>query len=337
MVEELINRRVILSSRPKGVPQADHFTVEEVAVRDLKDGEVLVKTEYWSVDPAMRGWANDAPNYLPPVEIGAPMRAFSVGEIVSSRHPDYVVGDTVTGMLGWQRYVISDSGNIDRKVVESDLSSSLSLGVLGLNGVTAYYGLLDACNPQPGDTVVVSTAAGAVGSAVGQIAKLKGCRTVGITSSAEKIALCKDQFGYDEVINYREEDVTEAIKATCPDGVNCYFDNTCGPISDSVMTNLALGARITICGTAALTDWAPIPQGPRVHRQLMVARARMQGFLVLDYKARFGEAIAVLADWVREGKLVHNEHILEGADAAPEAINMLYNGKNMGKLLVKVD
>lgn len=337
MTEGLINRSVVLSSRPKGVPQAHHFSVQEEAVNDLKEGEVLIKTEFWSVDPAMRGWANDAPNYMPPVEIGAPMRAFAVGQVVSSKNADFAVGETVTGMLGWQRYVISDGRNIDRKVTETDLPSSLALGVLGLNGVTAYYGLLDACNPQSGETVVVSTAAGAVGSAVGQIAKIKGCRTVGITSSAQKAALCREQFGYDEVINYREEDVAEAIKTTCPDGVNCYFDNTCGPISDAVMTNLALGARITICGTAALTDWAPIPQGPRVHRQLMVARARMQGFLVLDYKSRFGEAITVLADWIRAGKLNHNEHILEGAEAAPEAINMLYNGLNTGKLLVRVD
>ena len=337
MTEKLINRHVVLSSRPKGVPQASHFSVREEAVRDLKDGEFLVKTEFWSVDPAMRGWANDAPNYMPPVEIGAAMRAFAVGKVVSSRNAGYAIDDTVTGMLGWQRYVITDGSNVDRKVVETDLPSSLFLGVLGLNGVTAYFGLLDICNPQPGETVVVSTAAGAVGSAVGQIAKIKSCRTVGITSSEQKVALCKEQFGFEEMINYREQDVEEAIKTTCPDGVNVYFDNTCGPITDAVMTNLALRARISICGTAALTDWNPIPQGPRVHRQLMVARARLQGFLALDYKDRFDEAIAALANWIREDKLSYNEHILEGSEAAPEAINMLYSGKNMGKLLIRVD
>ncbi|MGI9475383.1 MAG: NADP-dependent oxidoreductase [Hyphomicrobiaceae bacterium] len=337
MTATLTNRRVLLTSRPKGVPMADHFAVDEATVEEIKDGEILVKNDYWSIDPAMRGWANDAPNYLPPVEIGAVMRSFTVGTVVQTRHPDFAEGDVVTGMLGWQRYTISDGSNVDRKVVEADLPSSLALGVLGLNGVTAYFGLIDGCAPKEGETVVVSTAAGAVGSAVGQIAKIKGCRTVGITGSDDKVALCRESFGYDAVINYRSEDVSDALKAACPDGIDCYFDNTCGPISDAVMTQLAIGARITVCGTAAITDWDPLPVGPRVNRQLMVARARMQGFLVLDYKDRFGEAIAVLADWVRAGKLSHNEHILEGAEAARGGIEMLYQGRNNGKLLVRVD
>lgn len=337
MIANLVNRRVILSSRPKGVPKAEHFRVDEAPVPDLEAGEFLVKTEFWSVDPAMRGWVNEAPNYLPPVEIGAAMRAFAVGEVVASRHPDYGEGDIVSGMFGWQRYAVSDGSDVDRKVVETDLPSSLALGVLGLNGVTAYFGLLDVCDPQPGETVVVSTAAGAVGSAVGQIAKIKGARTVGITGGADKAKRCLERFGYDEVINYRDQDVAKTLKDACPDGVDCYFDNTSGPISDAVLTNLALGARITICGTAALTDWVPIPEGPRVHRQLLIARARMQGFLVLDYKSRYGEAIAALADWVREGKLAYHEHVLAGADAAPGAIAMLYESRNTGKLLVRVD
>ncbi len=337
MISNLVNRRVVLSSRPKGVPKAEHFSVEEMEVPDLAGNEFLVKTEFWSVEPAMRGWANDAPNYLPPVEIGAAMRAFAVGEVVASRHPDYREGEVVSGMFGWQRYAISDGTQVDRKVTETDLPSSLALGVLGLNGVTAYFGLLDVCDPQPGDTVVVSTAAGAVGSTVGQIAGIKGARTVGITGSAEKVELCRERFGYDEVIDYKRQDIAQALKEACPDGVNCYFDNTSGPISDAVMTNLAKGARITICGTAALTDWSPIPEGPRIHRQLLVARARMQGFLVLDYKARYGEAIAALTDWVRQGKLAYNEHVLEGAAAAPGAISMLYESRNTGKLLVRVD
>jgi NADPH-dependent curcumin reductase CurA len=337
MIANLVNRRVILSSRPKGVPKAEHFKVDEASVPDVEAGEFLVKTEFWSIDPAMRGWVNDAPNYLPPVEIGAAMRAFAVGEVVASRHPDYQEGDILSGMFGWQRYAVSDGSQVDRKVIDADLPNSLALGVLGLNGVTAYFGLLNVCDPKPGETVVVSTAAGAVGSAVGQIAKIKGARTIGITSSADKVKLCLERFGFDEAINYRDQDVADALKSACPTGVDCYFDNTCGPISDAVMTHLAQGARITICGTAALTDWAPIPEGPRVHRQLMIARARMQGFLVLDYKARYGEAIAALADWVRDGRLAYNEHILVGAEAARDAIAMLYEGRNTGKLLVRVD
>lgn len=331
------NRRVILSSRPKGVPQAEHYAVEEVPAESPGDGQFLVEMAFWSVDPAMRGWANDAPNYLPPVAIGAPMRSFAVGTVVESNHADYTVGDMVSGMFGWQRFAVSDGSDVDRRVLEHDLSPSLALGVLGLNGVTAYFGLTEVCQPKQGETVVVSTAAGAVGSAVGQIAKVLGCRTVGITSTEEKAKLCTEQFSYDAVIRYRDQDVAAALAEAAPDGINCYFDNTCGPISDAVMTKLALGARICICGTAALTDWDPIPQGPRVHRQLMVARARMQGFLVLDYKARYGEAVTHLADWVRSGELAVNEHILDGAEAAPGAIAMLYEGRNNGKLLIRVD
>ena len=337
MTANLENRRVVLADRPKGVPVADHFRVEEAAVPDLGDGQFLVKCDYWSVDPAMRGWVNDVPNYLPPVEIGAVMRALAVGEVVASRHPDYREGETVSGFFGWQRFAVCDGGEVDRKVAESDLPASLALGVLGLNGVTAYFGLLDVCRPQAGETVVVSTAAGAVGSAVGQIAKIEGCRTVGIAGGPEKVALCRERFGYDAAIDYRNDDVAEAVRAACPDGVDCYFDNTCGPISDAVMTHLAQGARIAICGTAAIADWDPIPTGPRAHRQLLVARARLQGFLVLDYKPRYPEAIAQLAGWVREGKLAYNEHVLEGAEAARGAIEMLYQSGNTGKLLVKVD
>ena len=337
MSSQLTNRRVLLTSRPKGVPEADQFTVDESAVPEISDGEFLVKTEYWSIDPAMRGWANDAPNYIPPVEIGAVMRSFAVGEVVASRNADYAEGDIVSGMFGWQRYAVSNGSDVDRKVEETDLPASLSLGVLGLNGVTAYFGLLDNCEPKAGETVVVSSAAGAVGSAVGQIAKIKGCRTVGITGSAEKAALCSNELGFDAAINYRDEDVSDALRVACPDGIDCYYDNTSGPISDAVMAQLAQGARVTICGTVAITDWDPIPVGPRVHRQLLVARARMQGFVIFDYKPRYGEALAQLASWVREGKLSRNEHILEGADAAPGAIKMLYEGKNTGKLLVRVD
>lgn len=336
MTNTLTNRRVILSSRPKGVPQAEHFTVEDAPVPDPTSGEFLIKMHFWSVDPAMRGWANDLPNYLPPVPLGTAMRAFAVGEVIESRHPDYAVGEVVTGKFGWNTFAISDGTDVDRKVTETDLPTSLSVGVLGLNGITAYLGLMDVCDPQPGDTVVVSTAAGAVGSAVGQIAKIKGARTVGITSSPDKMALCRDQFGYDEVISYQSDDLAGALKAAAPDGVDCYFDNTCGEISDTVFTQLATGARICICGTASLTDWDPIPVGPRVHRQLLVARARLQGFLVLDHAARFGEAVETLAGWVRDGQLTYQEHVLDGPEAAPGAIDMLYRGGNKGKLVLKV-
>jgi len=330
------NTQVILARRPVGVPAASHFEIRETAVADLTDGQLLIRVSHWSVDPAMRGWANDVPNYSPPVALGDPMRSFAVGEVIASRHPDYAEGEVVEGLLGWQTHVITDGSDIGRKVTETDLPRSYALGIMGLNGTTAYFGLLESCAAKAGDTVVVSTAAGAVGSAVGQVAKVIGCRTVGIAGGPEKTRACLETFGYDAAIDYKAEDVAGAISAACPDGVDCYFDNTCGPISDAVMTRLAQGARITSCGTAAITAWDPLPVGPRVHRQLLVARARMQGFLIFDYKDRLHEAHAALAGWLRDGKITVREHILDGPEAAPGAIGMLYRGENTGKLIVKV-
>lgn len=330
------NTQVILANRPVGVPKPEHFAIRETDIPGLARDQFLIRISHWSVDPAMRGWANDVPNYAPPVALGDPMRSFAVGEVIASRHPDYSEGDVVEGLLGWQTLVVSDGSNIGRKVAETDLPRSYALGILGLNGTTAYFGLLDSCAAKAGDCVVVSTAAGAVGSAVGQIAKVIGCRTVGIAGGPEKVRQCREEFGYDAAIDYTSEDVAAAVAAACPDGVDCYFDNTCGPISDAVMTKLAQGARITICGTAAITEWDPLPLGPRVHRQLLVARARMQGFLIFDYKDRLPEARTALAGWLRDGKITVREHILDGPEAAPGAIEMLYRGENTGKLIVKV-
>ncbi|WP_438363064.1 NADP-dependent oxidoreductase [Nioella halotolerans] len=333
---EMQNTQVILAKRPVGVPDPSHFEVRDTAVPDLAAGQFLIRVSHWSVDPAMRGWANDVPNYSPPVALGDPMRSFAVGEVIASRHPGYAEGDVVEGLLGWQTHVVSDGANIGRKVTETDLPRSYALGIMGLNGTTAYFGLLESCAAKAGDTVVVSTAAGAVGSAVGQIAKIIGCRTVGIAGGPVKTRQCLEDFGYDAAIDYKAQDVAEAIAAACPDGVDCYFDNTCGPISDAVMTKLAQGARITICGTAAITEWDPLPMGPRVHRQLLVARARMQGFLIFDHKDRLAEAYAALAGWLREGRIAVREHVLDGPEAALDAIGMLYRGENTGKLIVKV-
>jgi NADPH-dependent curcumin reductase CurA len=281
---------------------------------------------------------NDAPNYSPPVPVGDVMRSFAVGEVVASRHPDYAESETVTGLFGWQRYAVSDGSNVTRKVEETDLPPSLAIGILGLNGVTAYFGLLDVCAPKAGETVVVSTAAGAVGSAVGQIAKIKGCRTVGIAGGPEKVERCLTEFGFDAALDYKaEDDLAAALRAACPDGVDAYFDNTCGPISDAVTPNLAQGARIAICGTASITDWDPWPVGPRVHRHLLVKRARIQGFLIFDYADRYGEAVAELATWIRDGRLKYREDVLDGLGQAPGAIQKLYRGENQGKLLIKVD
>jgi NADPH-dependent curcumin reductase CurA len=330
------NRQVRLKSRPTGIPQAQHFEIVAAPVRDLRDGEFLVRNDFLSVDPAMRGWVSAVANYSQPVGIGEVMRSFAAGEVLDSRHPRYAVGEKVMGMLGWQEYAVSDGGQITRKVKETDLPLSASLGVLGLNGVTAYFALLDVGQPRAGDTVVVSTAAGAVGATVGQIAKLAGCRTVGIAGGAAKTALCRDAFGYDEAIDYKAADLDAALGAACPRGIDVYFDNTAGAISDAVLRHLAIGARVVICGTASVAIWDPPPTGPRVERHLLVKRARMQGFIVFDYQHRYEEAVSRLADWVRAGKLGYREDILDGIEHAPGAIAGLYRGENLGKRLIRL-
>jgi NADPH-dependent curcumin reductase CurA len=271
------------------------------------------------------------------VGIGEVMRSFAVGEVVESQHADYRAGDIVAGMFGWQEYALSDGSQVTRKVAETDLPMSLALGVLGLNGVTAYWGLLGVGEPKAGDTVVVSTASGSVGSAVGQIAKIKGCRTIGIAGGAAKVKDCVTLFGYDAAVDYKSErDIAGALAKLSPSGVNVYFDNTSGPISDAVLTQLARFARVVICGTASLASWDPWPVGPRVERHILVKRARMQGFLLFDWMERYGEAVAQLAQWVRAGKLHYQEDILDGIEQAPGAIAGLYRGDNRGKRLIRL-
>ncbi len=330
------NRQVRLKSRPSGIPQAEHFEIVEAAMPAPGDGQVLVRNIYLSVEPAMRGWVSAVANYSEPVPIGGVMRAFATGRVEASRHVDFRPGDYVTGMFGWQDYVVVDARAIQRKVTETDLPVSTSLGVLGINGITAYFGLLEVGQPKAGETVVVSTAAGAVGSCVGQIAKLKGCRTAGIAGGEEKVRMCREEFGYDAAIDYKSGDLHAALAAACPHGVDVYFDNTAGAISDAVMKQLRPRARIVVCGTASISSWDPIPQGPRVERQLLVKRARMEGFIVLDYVDRYPEALRDLAAWVRAGKIRYREEILEGIEQAPDAIAGLYRGENMGKRLIRI-
>ncbi|WP_461481257.1 NADP-dependent oxidoreductase [Porticoccus sp.] len=331
-----INRQVILKSRPTDIPQAEHFEIIETAVPDITAGQILVRNLYLSVEPAMRGWVSAVANYSEPVPLGGVMRALTVGKVVKSRHPQYQCGDIVTGMFGWQDYAAIAGEAVQRKVEDNGLPISTALGVLGINGVTAYFGLLEVGQPKPGDTLVVSTAAGAVGSCVGQLAKLYGCRTVGITGGPEKVRLCREAFQYDAAIDYRHDNLDEALAKACPNGVDVYFDNTCGAISDAVMKRINVGARIVLCGTAAITNWDPIPLGPRVQRQLLVNRAHMQGFLVFDYAARYGEAIAALTPWIRDDKICYREDILDGIDKAPDAIASLYRGDNLGKRLIRI-
>ena len=330
------NRQVVLASRPDGIPRAEHFRIHEARRPEPGPGEFLVRNLYLSADPAMRGWVSAVANYSEPVAVGGVMRAIAVGEVTESRHPEYAAGEIVCGLFGWREFAVSDGADVWFRHDPDDAPVTTALGVLGINGLTAYFGLLDVGRPRPGDTVVVSTAAGAVGSAVGQIAKLHDCRTVGIAGGAEKVRLCREEFGYDEAIDYRAEDLDAALAAACPDGANVYFDNTAGAISDAVYRHLAPRARVAVCGTAALASWDPWPAGPRVERHFLVKRASLQGFLLFDFVVRFAEARARLLGWLRSGRLRYREHILDGIDKAPASVAMLYAGENTGKLLIRL-
>ncbi len=331
-----MNRQVILTSRPAGVAQAENFAVISAESLPLGPGQLRIRNQFLSVEPAMRGWIADLGNYSAPVAIGSVMRALAAGEVIESTAEGWHAGDQVCGWFGWQEEAVVAPDAILRRIAERDLSPSLSLGVLGINGVTALLALTRIGEPQPGETVVVSTAAGGVGSAVGQIAKLLGCRTVAITGGPEKVTQCLTEFGYDAAIDYKADGLNEALAAACPNGIDVYFDNTAGVISDAVMPQLAIGARVVVCGTASLTQWNPWPSGPRVERHLLVKRARMQGFVIFDHMDLWEGAVARLAGWVRDGKLRYSEEILEGIEACPDALAGLYRGENKGKRLIRV-
>jgi NADPH-dependent curcumin reductase len=331
------NRQVWLKSRPNGIPQAENFDIRDSNIPSIAEGEFLVQNHYLSSDPAARGWIADASTYWPRIEIGDTMRAFAVGEVIESRNPRYSVGEKVMGLFGWQEYAAASDRHVNLKVAPSDLPLSLSLGVLGLNGFTAYFGLLDVAAPKAGDTVVVSTAAGAVGSCVGQIARITGCRTVGIAGGTEKVRQCLEEFGFDAAIDYKGEvDLDGALRRACPNGVDVYFDNTSGLISDAVLRNLAIGARIVVCGTASYPSWNPWNTGPRPERHLLVKRARMQGFLATDFLERFPEAEAQISQWIKDGRINYREEMHEGLEHAPGSLQRLYRGENTGKFVIRL-
>ena len=331
-----VNRQVILTARPEAIPQAEHFALRNGDIPTPGPGEVLVKNQFLSVDPAMRGWVSAVANYSEPVPLDGVMRSIAVGEVVASNNPKYPEGTLLCGMFGWQDYAIANDDNIWFPHDPAVGPASLSLGILGLNGITAYFGLLEAGRPREGETVVVSTAAGAVGSAVGQIAKIKGCRTVGITSSAEKQEQCRNEFGFDAALSYRSNDLAAALADACPDGIDVYFDNTGGAISDTVYQQLNLKARVVICGTAANATWDPWPQGDRMERHILTKRATVQGILAFDWANEYDRARADLAQWVQAGQLNFREDILDGIEQAPGAIARLYASQNAGKLMIRL-
>lgn len=331
-----INRQFVLASRPVGLPKQSDFRMIETPVPGLKDGEVLVRALYLSVDPYMRGRISGMKSYAAPVEIGQVMVGGGIARVVESKNPGFAAGDVVDIYMGWQEYAISDGRGL-RKLDPSIAPVSTGLGVLGMTGLTAYFGLLDVCDPKPGQTVVVSGAAGAVGSIVGQIAKIKGCRTVGIAGGDEKIAWILKECGYDAAFNYKTtENYSAKLKELCPNGIDVYFDNVGGAITDAVFGQLNVGVRISICGQISQYNDTKVEMGPRLLGALIVARAKVQGFLVSDYAPRFGSALAEMAGWLKAGKLKYREDIVDGFENLPKAFIGLLQGENVGKRLVKV-
>ena len=330
-----INHQFRLAARPVGAVKDSNWNRTEEPVRAPTEGEVVIQNLYLSLDPAMRGWMNDAKSYIPPVGINEVMRALGVGRVTASNNPKFAVGDHVTGLLGVQEYSYSDGKGITK--VDPKLAPLPTyLGTLGMPGMTAYFGLLEAGKPQAGDTVVVSGAAGAVGSVVGQVAKIKGCRVVGIAGGADKCRYLVEELGFDAAIDYKTENVAEALKTHCPNGVNVYFDNVGGDILDAVLTRLARGARIVICGAISQYNNTTPVKGPANYLSLLVNRATMTGIVVSDYYDRAMEAAMVMGGWIASGKLKTREDIVQGLENFPKAFDMLFTGANQGKLVLQV-
>ena len=328
------NRQVRLGARPMGLPKPGDWKFTEEAVREPAEGEILVEVSHLSLDPAMRGWMNDAKSYIRPVAIDEVMRAGAAGKVIASKHPGFAVGDLVTGGFGVQQYAISDGKGVN-KVDTRFAPITTYLGVLGMPGMTAYFGLLDIGKPQPGETVVVSGAAGAVGSVVGQIAKIKGCRAVGIAGGADKCRYLTGKLGFDAAIDYKGEDVKAALKAHCPDGIHVFFDNVGGDILDAALGRLAMRARIVICGAISQYNNTTPVKGPANYLSLLVNRASMTGMVVFDYADRYGEGARAMAQWIAQGKLVAKEDVVQGGiDAFPETLLKLFKGENFGKLVL---
>jgi len=330
------NTHVLLRARPSPAVTEALFEPVAAPMPAVGDGQFLVRVIWLSLDPAMRGWIAEAANYSTPVALGAPMTGFTVGEVVESRHPEFPVGTIVQGRQGWRRYAVSDGSDIDRIVDPGLAPISTALSVLGLNGATAYVGLVEVCDPKPGETVVVTTAAGAVGSMVGQIAKALGCRAVGITGGPDKVRACLDEFGFDAAIDYKATpDLGPALDAACPDGIDCFFDNVGAEQFDRALERINVGARIAICGTIGMPSF-PLPVGPRPNRQLLIKRARMQGFLILDHYHRYAAIIGRLTELHRAGHFRWREDVTDGLENAPAALVRLLAGHNSGKALVRV-
>jgi NADPH-dependent curcumin reductase CurA len=328
------NRQVILVRRPRGVPDADDFSIVESAIPEPRPGEFLVRNVYLSVDPAQRGWAADTANYSAPIALNTTMRALAVGVVVRSRLKAVPEGAHLYGWFGWQDYFCGDAGAILRYVDPKRAPLSAYAGVLGINGLTAYLAFTGLGGAQAGQTVLISTAAGSVGSLVGQIASLSGCVAVGLTGSDEKVELCLKRFGYATAFNYHTSDIAAVIAEACPKGIDIYFDNTGGTILDIALRNMALRGRIIQCGTASISSWNPPPTGVRNEREVLTRRLRWEGFVVFDHVDRFEEAGERLLEWLDQSVLNYAEEISLGIETAPGSLAGLYVGDNLGKKLI---
>jgi NADPH-dependent curcumin reductase CurA len=331
------NRRFVLRERPGGRIGPGTFELLHEPVPDIVDGEALVRTQWISLDPTNRGWIRDVPSYLPPVGIGEVMRGLGLGRVVASRHPGYREGQLVTGFLGWQEWTVTRDATLLEPVSEiAGVPASTYLGALGLTGWTAWVGMTDIGRPQPGETVVVSAAAGAVGSVAGQIAKRRGARVVGIAGGRDKCALVTGRLGFDAAVDRRADDWREQLAAATPEGIDVDFENVGGEVMDEVFARLNLRARVVLCGLISAYNDAVLPPGPRNFMRLLIQRVRLRGFIVLDHLDRRGDAVAELSGWLAAGELELLETVVEGFEQLPAAINMLFDGTNVGKLVVRV-
>lgn len=332
-----VNRQWHLAAHPVGMVKESDFELREAPVPSPRDGQVLVRNLYLSVDPAMRGWITGQRTYVDGIQVGDLMRGACVGQIVESKKPGYEAGELVVGGFDWQDYVATESGGmLAMQKIPPGIPPTVALGPLGITGMTAYFGLLEVGRPQAGETVVVSGAAGATGSVVGQIAKIKGCRAIGIAGGPEKCSWVAGEAGFDAAIDYKSEDVVERLAELCPDGINVYFDNVGGPILEAALQNLAMRGRVVICGAISGYNAEEPPPGPRNYLQLLMKRGRMEGFIVMDFLDKVQQAIGDLSGWLMAGKIKYQEDIVQGLENAPQALIRLFEGKNLGKQLVKI-
>ena len=331
-----MNHQWLLAARPEGVVKESDFVWKETPVTPPADGQLLVRSIYLSLDPTNRVWMNEADSYMPAVRLGEVMRGGAVGVVEESRHPEFAAGDLVQGLLGWQEYATVPAAAMTKLPKGLPIPMTAFMGLFSHIGITAYFGLLDSGAPKPGETLVVSTAAGAVGSLVGQIGKIKGCRVVGLTGSDEKCHWIKNDLGYDAAINYKTENVGEALRRHCPEGIDIYFDQVGGAILEAVLDLINLHARIVVCGMISTYNSTKPTPGPPNLVNILVRRSRMEGFLCFDYNARADEAFHALQGWYAAGKLKYRVDIVDGLAGAPAALRRMFDGANIGKLAVQV-